>query len=71
MDRLDEIDERNIEGAIERFTELDSLEANLYGQIIRQRVEVIRASRIKVDENTLEKVIQRYIFDHLWLLDPS
>ena len=71
LDRLDEIDEANIEGAIELFTELDSLEANLYGQIIRQRVEVIRALRTKVDENALEKVIQRYIFDHLWLLDPS
>lgn len=43
----------------------------MYGQIIRQRVEVIRALRTKVDENALEKVIQRYIFDHLWLLDPS
>ncbi|MCY4528324.1 MAG: ATP-binding protein [Chloroflexi bacterium] len=71
LDRLDEIDEANIEGAIELFTELDSLEANLYGQIIRQRVEVIRALRTKVDENALEKVIQRYIFDHLWLLDPA
>ena len=71
LDRLEEIDEANIEGAIELFTELDSLEANLYGQIIRQRVEVIRALRTKVDENALEKVIQRYIFDHLWLLDPS
>lgn len=71
LERLDEIDEANIEGAIELFTELDSLEANLYGQIIQQRVEVIRALRTKVDENALEKVIQRYIFDHLWLLDPA
>lgn len=71
LERLDEIDESNLEGAIELFTELDSLEANLYGQIIRQRVEVIRALRTKVDENALEKVIQRYIFDHLWLLDPA
>ncbi len=71
LDRLDEIDDNNIEGAIELFSELDSLEANLYGQIIQQRVQVIQALRTKVDENALEKVIQRYIFDHLWLLDPS
>ena len=32
---------------------------------------MIRALRTKVDENALEKVIQRYIFDHLWLLDPA
>ena len=25
----------------------------------------------KVDENALERVIQEYLFDHLWLLDPS
>ncbi len=71
LDKLDDIDDQNIAGAIELFSQLDSLEANLYGQIIQQRVEVIRALQTKVDENALEKVIQSYLFDHLWLLDPA
>ena len=32
---------------------------------------MIRALQEKVDRNDKEKVIQKYIFDHLWLLDPS
>jgi hypothetical protein len=71
LEQLESIGEHNLSGAIELFGELDSLEASLYGQIIQQRVEVIRALKEKVDKNDLEKVIQQYIFDHLWLLDPG
>ena len=71
LERLEDIDANNLDAAIALFSELDSLEANLYGQIVQQRVEVIRALQEKVDDNALEKVIQRYIFEHLWLLDPS
>lgn len=71
LDKLDDIDDQNIAGALQLFSELDSLEANLYGQIIQQRVEVIRTLQTKVNENALEKVIQSYLFDHLWLLDPA
>jgi hypothetical protein len=49
---------------------MDALEAARYHQIVRGRIEVLE----KLDsmkEGTLEKVIQRHIFDHLWLLDPS
>lgn len=69
--RLEEIDADNIEGAIELFSELDSLETTLYGQIVQQRVGVINALETKVERNALEKVIQGYIFNHLWLLDPG
>tara|TARA_R110002049_G_scaffold20717_7_gene75933 strand:+ start:694 stop:2700 length:2007 start_codon:yes stop_codon:yes gene_type:complete len=70
IDRLESISDVNIEAVIETFRELDSLEANLYGQIVQQRISVIRTLQDKVDANALEKVIQTYIFDHLWLLDP-
>ena len=53
------------------FQQLDKLEANLYGQIVQQRIAVIRTLRDKVEDNAKEAAIQRYIFDHLWLLDPS
>ena len=71
LGRLEEIDAENIEAAITLFAELDGLEASLYGQIIQTRVEVISALQTKVSDNALEKVIQKYIFDHLWLLDPA
>lgn len=71
LDALDQIDDDNLVSALEVFHELDGLEANLYGQIVQQRIKVIRTLQEKVDENALEKAIQQYLFDHLWLLDPS
>lgn len=71
LDALDNISDENLLMALEIFQELDGLEANLYGQIVQQRIKVIRTLREKVDENALEKAIQQYLFDHLWLLDPS
>lgn len=71
LDALDDIDDDNLFSALEVFQELDGLEANLYGQIVQQRIKVIRTLQEKVDENALEKAIQQYLFDHLWLLDPS
>ena len=70
LDALEKIDDRNLESALEIFRELDSLEANLYGQIVQQRVSIIRTLQEKVDANELEKAIQIFLFDHLWLLDP-
>lgn len=32
---------------------------------------MIKALRKQVEANVLEKVIQRHLFNHLWLLDPS
>ena len=71
LDQLENIDENNLEGAIALFNELDGLESTLYGQIVQNRIEVIRTLHDRVDENSLEKAIQKYLFDHLWLLDPA
>ena len=71
LEQLETIDESNIEGAITLFNELDDIENTLYGQIVQKRVDVIRALKDKVEDNSLENLIQKYIFDHLWLLDPS
>ena len=68
---LENIDDQNLEAVLEIIQELDSLEECLYGQIVSQRIKVIQALREKVDENAKEKVIQEYLFDHLWLLDPQ
>lgn len=71
LDALDSISDDTLPAALEIFQELDGLEANLYGQIVQQRIKVIKTLQEKVDENALEKAIQKYLFDHLWLLDPS
>jgi hypothetical protein len=71
LERLDAIGDEGLPRVLEIFEDLDSLETNLYGQIVRQRIVVIRTLKEKVDENAKEKAIQEYIFDHLWLLDPA
>jgi hypothetical protein len=52
------------------FGGIDELEAAEYHSIVRGRLDVIRAFERLVPESK-EKVIQKYLFDHLWLLHPS
>ncbi len=49
----------------------DALEAALYRDIVKSRLDAIRNFREIVDEDAKEKVLQNYLFDHLWLLDPA
>lgn len=54
------------------FSSLDDIEESYYLEIVRSRLEVIRKFEEEiVDQGKQEKVAQRYLFDHLWLLDPS
>ena len=71
LGKLENITDDNLQATLDIFKELDIIELNLYGQIVQQRIHVIRNLQEKVDENALERVIQEYLFDHLWLLDPS
>ncbi|MNZ94731.1 hypothetical protein D3C78_1138450 [compost metagenome] len=49
----------------------DSLEAALYRDIIKSRIEVIRVFNKIVDDDEKEKALQKHLFDHMWLLDPT
>nr|VFK42156.1 MAG: Histidine kinase-, DNA gyrase B-, and HSP90-like ATPase [Candidatus Kentron sp. TC] len=71
LDALDAISIENLEEVIRMFSSLDDLEATLYHQITSGRIAVIRKLQEQVEKNVLEKVIQKNVFDHLWLLDPS
>lgn len=53
--------------------DVDALEESLYYQIVNARLDVLKKFQdiVSKDENALEKVIQTYLFKHLWLLDPS
>lgn len=56
---------------LELLADLDSFEASLYADIVHSRLNAIKEFQGLVDENQKEKVLQKYLFDHLWLLDPS
>lgn len=49
----------------------DSLEASLYRDIVKSRLGAIQEFQKIVDDDAKEKVLQKYLFDHLWLLDPA
>ncbi len=71
--RLDELDSISMEnvGALQAiFNDFDDVEATLYHQITSERIKVIQVLQKKVSSNAKEKLIQQYLFDHLWLLDP-
>ena len=71
LEKLENIADDNLQATLDIFEDLDDLELNLYGQIVQQRIQVIRTLKEKVDDNNREAIIQKYLFDHLWLLDPS
>jgi hypothetical protein len=55
----------------EIFSELQDIEATLYYDIAKQRVDIINKISDCCNDNEREKVIQQYLFDNLWLLDTS
>jgi hypothetical protein len=60
-----------VESLLRLLADRDSLEASLYRDIVKNRLEVIEELQRLVDENHRERVLQTYLFDHLWLLDPG
>ena len=71
LDRLDEISDENLDEILPIFRSIDELEVSYYGQIVLGRVKVIHTLQNKLKANDKETVIRDYIFEHLWLLDPS
>lgn len=53
------------------FATLDAVEESYFHEISHQRMEVIQAFETKINSADLEGVVQRYLLDHLWLLDPT
>lgn len=69
--RLRNVSDEDLPVVLEIFKNLDDVENSMYGQITKQRINVIRTLQNQVDDNSRERVIQEYLFNHLWLLDPS
>ncbi len=49
----------------------DAYEAGLWADILRSRVEAIQQFQNLSHENEKEKVLQKHLFQHLWLLDAA
>ncbi len=71
MDLLDDIDITKVDEFLTYLRDIDALEAEHYRQIVEERLIIIRKLRESVDENAKERILQEYIFDHLFLLDPG
>lgn len=72
LDRLEKINDVMSPEFQKIFHNLDDIEASHYHQITRSRLQVIeKFEKEIVDPGALEKVAQTYLFEHLWLLDPT
>ena len=71
LDKLDTLNANDISAITDIFYDLDDLESTLYHRIVQERLRVINALIKAVDDTALEKVLQRHIFSHLWLLNPG
>ena len=71
LKELEQLDINNLEAAVKLFSELDDIEALLYYQITKSRLDIIEKLSKDITEDALEKIIQDHIYNHLWLLDPS
>ena len=74
-EKLESIDNKDLISDLlkfgEVFADLQEIEASLYWEIANERVKVIRSLADSCDANAKEKVLQNYIYDNLWLLNPS
>ncbi len=71
LSRLNKLEtEQDFDLLKELFGDIDELEAFHYYQIIKSRLNVVEQF-INILPEARERVVQEYLFDHLWLLDPS
>ena len=71
LSQLEKISAENIVAFIEVAGRLDNIEANMYYQIVQERLAVIKKMKEVVSDGSLEKVVQEHLSKNLWLLDPS
>lgn len=72
LDSLEKVSLLNLNEFLTIFKEFDKIEATLYYKITKERLEIINTlQRLVLEEDALEKILQEYLFEYLWLLDPS
>lgn len=68
---LETVGEEDLYGFLNAFRKIDDVEAALYHELVRGRLEVISRFDKKVGLLAKEKELQQELFDNLWLFDPS
>lgn len=71
LSEVDALDANELGRLLPVFAQLDDIEAAVYADIARSRLNVIRKLEGLVDDDAKERVIQEHLFDHLWLLSAS
>jgi len=71
LSRLEDLDPEDLTAVDDLFVDLNEREATLDYQIVKQRIEAIEELDEAIGENYKEKVLQKHLFNNLWLLDPS
>lgn len=71
LDSLEKIDINHLEDFMGIFLEFDDIEKTLFHEITSGRIKIIDKLKKEVNGDVLEKVLQEYLYEHLWLLDPS
>lgn len=68
---LDKVEtDKDLDILLAVFKDIDGVEAALYHQIVKSRIDVIKKFKAML-ETSRERALQEYLFDHLWLLDAS
>ena len=71
LDKLEQLEPDHLEVLLKIFNDADDIEAAHYYEIVNDRISKIKKLNEITRDDEREKVIQEYIFDHLWLLDPA
>ena len=72
LNRIDELPDTPDLGVLTAlFRGIDEIEEVEYHRIVEGRLSVVRTFQDLVDDDAREQVLQDYLFDHLWLLDPA
>lgn len=71
LDSLDDLDPEDLQKFVKIFGDISDIQAAMYHQTVQQRLEVINKLMENVEANVLEKVLQKQLFENLWLLDPG
>ncbi len=71
LEEIQGLNASNLELLLSHLADVDAIEAAKYHDIVQQRLEIIRKLQMSVDEDVKERILQQYVFDHLWLLDPA
>lgn len=70
-DAIAQLTDLNAVTLLPLLADLNVLEGTMYRDIVKQRIEVISKFEKLVDNDDQEKVLQKALFDNMWLLDPG